>query len=226
MKFVAIPDPRKGVTPEQLADLRSMAVLPGTLGAFASVADFANKGGIGMPAEGNTPKYWRDNSTIWNPGRETYNYTMLARDTQGNPQRMGLDWSSSVWSILSPSACNFYRTYEGHFPQIPALISVPMFRVEAGRFNFAAKGTPADYPLGVDGGFPANCAVRFNPETGDPEVFNFEEYCREFPIDWRPKLPSSRTLSDEELVGAASGVLASNMEIKAKASAIRALVNR
>ena len=37
---------------------------------------------------------------------------------------------------------------------------------------------------------------------------------------------STGALSDEELVGAASGVLASDLNLKAKAAAIRALVNR
>jgi hypothetical protein len=230
MQFIAIPDPRKGVTKEQLAALRSMAVLPGSLGAFASTAHFAEQGGVGMPSEGIGPKYWRDNSTIWNASRQSYEYTMLERDGSGNFVQAQIDWSAEYWSIMSYSACNFYRTYAGHFPIIPKLVKVPMDRFTAGRLNFAAKGIPADYPLGVDGGFPANCAVRFNPETGAPEVFNFEEYGREFPIDWTPKLPAvpgtGGKLSDEELVGAASGALASSMSVKDKAMAIRALANR
>jgi len=230
MKFIAIPDPRKGVTKEQLADLKSMAVLPGVLGAFANTAHFAEQGGIGMPSEGLGPKYWRDNSTIWNAARQSYEYTMLERDGGGNFVQAPLDFSGAMWEILSPSAANFYRTYAGHFPIIPKLTRVTMDRFGAGRLNFASKGIAADYPLGVDGGFPANCAVRFNPETGAPEVFNFEEYGREYPIDWTPKLPSlpgtAGKLSDEELVGAASGALASSMSTKDKAAAIRALANR
>ena len=230
MKFIAIPDPRKGVTKEQLAELKSMAVLPGALGAFANTAHFAEQGGIGMPSEGLGPKYWRDNSTIWNSARQSYEYTMLARGTDGNFVQTAIDWSADYWSILSPAAANFYRTYAAHFPVIPKLVRVTMDRFAAGRLNFAAAGTPADYPLGVDGGFPANCAVRFNPETGAAEVFNFEEYGREFPIDWTPKLPptpgAAGKLSDSELVGSVGGVLASPMSDKDKAAAIRALVNK
>lgn len=231
MKFVPIPDPRKGVTKEQLADLRSMGILPGVLGAYASVAHFAEQGGIGMPAEGGMPKYWRDNSTIWNP-KETYTYTMLERssDMPSLFVAVPLNFSDPMWSIMSFEVANFYRQYAAHFPTIPRLVKRTMDRFEAGRINFAAKGAPADYPLGVDGGFPANCAVRFNPETGAPEVFNFEEYGREFPIDWTPKLPAvpgtGGKLSDEELVGAASGALESSMSVKDKAMAIRALANR
>lgn len=230
MKFVPIPDPRKAVTKEQLADLRSMTVLPGTLGAFASVSHFAEAGGIGMPSEGSTPKYWRDNATIWNPSRQVYEYTMLARDSAGNFVQAPLNFSDPMWSIFSHDVANFYRQYAAHFPVTPKLIRVTTDRFEAGRINFASKGTPADYPLGTDGGFPANVALRFNPQTGEPEAFNFEEYVREFKFDWTPKAPplpgSGGSLSDEELVGATSGLLASPLPIKEKAAGIRQLANR
>lgn len=225
MKFIPIPDPRKGVTKEQLVDLRSMGILPGVLGAYASVAHFAGEGGVGMPSEGITAKYWRDNSTIWNP-RDSYTYTMLERDANGNFAQAPLNFSDPAWSIFSQEVANFYRQYAAHFPAIPRLVTLTVGRFEAGRINFAAKGTPADYPLGVDGRFPANCALRFNPQTGEPEAFNFEDYTREFPLDWTPRSISTGALSDEELVGAASGVLASDLNLKAKAAAIRALVNR
>lgn len=231
MKFIPIPDPRKGVTKEQLVDLRSMGILPGVLGAYASVAHFAGEGGIGTPSEGMTPKYWRDNSTIWNP-KETYTYTMLERspDMPSLFVAVPLNFSDPMWSIFSQEVANFYRQYAAHFPAIPRLATLTVNRFEAGRINFAAKGTPADYPLGVDGRFPANCALRFNPQTGEPEAFNFEDYVRTYPIDWTPKAPpvpgSGGKLSDEELVGAVSGALASLTNIKDKAAAIRALANR
>ena len=231
MKFIAIPDPRRGaVTKEQLAELRSMAVLPGTLGAFASVAHFAEVGGVGLPSEGPTAKYWRDNATIWNPSQETYEYVMLERDANGNFAQAPLNFSDPVWEILSFGCANFYRQYAAHFPVVPKLVRKTMPRFDAGRINFAAKGIAEDYPLGVSGGFPANVALRFNPGTGEPEAFNFEEYVREFPFDWTPKAPpvpgSGGKLSDEELVGATSGLLASPLSIKEKAAAIRQLANR
>lgn len=230
MKFVPLPDTRKGVTKEQLAELRSMGVLPSSLGAFANLAHFAEVGGLGMPAEGPGPKYWRDNATIWNTTRQEYEYVVLDRDMNGRWLSTTIGSPSKVWSILSPSAANFYRTYAAHFPTIPELVSLRMSREAAGSINFAAKGIPEDYPLGVDGGFPANCALRFNPTTVEPEVFNFEDYTRAFPINWEPTLPAipgtGGKLSDEELVGAANGALASTMSMKDKAAAIRALANR
>ncbi|MBL8213049.1 MAG: hypothetical protein JNK87_20200, partial [Bryobacterales bacterium] len=132
--------------------------------------------------------------------------------------------------IMSFGCANFYRQYAAHFPVIPKLVRKTMTRFDASRINFATKGIAEDYPLGVSGGFPANVALRFNPQTGEPEAFNFEEYVREFPFDWTPKAPplpgSGGRLSDEELVGATSGLLASPLSIKEKAAAIRQLANR
>jgi len=233
MKFIPIPDPRGGtVTKEALADLKALAVLPGTLGAFASVSHFAEAGGIGLPSEGMTAKYWRDNATIWNPAQQTFDYVMLERDASGNFVRAALDFSDPMFEILSFSAANFYRQYAAHFPVIPRLVRKSMTREEAGRINFAAKGVAADYPLGAGTGssFPTNVALRFNPQSGAPEAFLYEEYLREFPFDWTPKAPpvpgSGGRLSDEELVGATGSIVSSPMTTKDKAAAIRQLASR
>ena len=79
-------------------------------------------------------------------------------------------------------------------------------------------------------GRPAPVALRFNPQTGAPEAFLFEEYVREFPFDWTPKAPplpgSGGRLSDEELVGATGSIVSSPMTTKDKAAAIRQLASR
>jgi hypothetical protein len=242
MKFISIPDPRKaGMTKESLVELKHLGVIPSNIGAFASVAHFAEAGGMGMPSEGTTAKYWRDNSTIWQPDRSEFLYVMLERNPDGSFVRMPLNFSDPSFEIYSSGTANFYRQYATHFPFIPRLVAKAMPRYEAGRFNLAATGVAEDYPVGIylndptgSNGlrptFPSNIALRFNPQTGTPEAFLWADYIREYPFDWTPAAPPAPgmpgRLSDDELVNAASGVIASPMAIKEKAAAIRYLGSR
>lgn len=242
MKFVPIPDPRKGtVTKESLADLRQLGVIPASIGAFASLVHFGEAGGIGIPSEGSTAKHWRDNATIWQRERDKFPYIMIERNADGSFARLPLNFSHSSFEIFSPGTANFYRQYAKHFGFIPKLVTRTFERYEAGRINFAAAGTAEDYPLGTffddptaSGGkrasFPSHVALRFHPQTGQPEAFVWEEYVREYPMDWTPVTPpepgSGGKLSDEELVSAATGILSMKLGIRDKAVALRELIAR
>ena len=81
MKFFAIPDTRAGaVGREALAALQQCNVIPHQIGAFASDQHWIQAVGVMPPTEGSGAKYWRDNSTIWNPSKETFEYVALDRN--------------------------------------------------------------------------------------------------------------------------------------------------
>lgn len=191
MKFFAIPDTRAGaVSREALAALQQCNIIPHQIGAFASDQHWIQAVGVMPPTEGSGPKYWRDNSTIWNPSKETFEYVALDRNPDGSIVKMPLNFSDSTFEIYSPGTANFYRTYAQLFPFIPRLVIKQMTHFDAGRLNFSS-GAPEDYPLGATTGdayvktsFPSNMALRFNPQTGQVEAFYWEEFVKEVPIDW------------------------------------------
>lgn len=240
MKFYPIPDPRNGViTKEMLADLKQASVIPHNVGTFASGLHWIEAVGVGQPMEGSTRKLWRDNSSIWNPNGP-FDYLMLERGSDGNFLRWPLNFSDPAFDYLSSGAATFYHQYAPHFPVIPHLIARNFSRYDAGRMNFGG-GIAEDYPLGiflsddtgpVPGGrrvtFPSDMALRFNPQTGQPEAFYYQEYVKENPMDFTPYLPpfGSRRLSDEEMLSAIEGLLDSHLAIKEKADVIRQLVGR
>ncbi|HUQ94971.1 MAG TPA: hypothetical protein VM120_25050 [Bryobacteraceae bacterium] len=242
MKFLPIPDPRTGaVNKQMLADLQQANILPHNIGAFASEGDFIAAAGSGAPTEGSGAKFWRDSATVWNFQTERFQYVILDRTPDGNLTRLPLDFSDTAFSIFSLSTANFYRQYAKHFPVIPRPVIKTMTRYDAGRLNFAT-GITEDYPLGIlhedftgpiDGyraSFPSNMALRFHPQTGQPEAFYWEEYVREYPFDWTPVAPPApggvQKLSDGELISSVTGVITSTMSLKDKASAVRQLAGR
>ncbi len=232
MKFYAIPDARAGaVTKEMLSALQQCNILPHQMGAFASEQHWIQSAGVMPPLEGSGAKYWRDNSTIWNPAKETFEYVVADRNPDGSYAKMPLNFSDSTFEIYSQGTANFYRTYAQLFPVIPRLVKKQMSRFDAGRLNFGA-GVPEDYPLGVPTGdpyvktsFPSNMALRFHPQTGQVEAFYWEEFVKETPIDWTPKIVT-KTWSDEELVNAITGLLGTPLGLKEKAAAIRQLAGK
>lgn len=64
MKFYPLLDVTRPetLTKENLQGMRTLNMLPVT--AYASLAHFAETGGQGLPAEGQGPKFWRDNGAL------------------------------------------------------------------------------------------------------------------------------------------------------------------
>jgi len=238
MKFFSVPDPRTGaVTRQMLTDLQQANILPHNIGAFASQQHWIEAVGTGAPSDGSGAKYWRDNSTIWRASADRFQYLMLDRNSDGSFVRMAMNFSDPCFTVLSLETANFYRQYAKHFPVIPRMIIKTMSRYDAGRLNFGS-GIAEDFPLGIleedptgpangfRASFPSSMALRFNPQTGQPEAFYWEEYVREYPFDWTPAglgSSSAQRLSDDELVASVTGLVASSMAVKDKASIIRQL---
>jgi hypothetical protein len=230
MKYIPITDPRSGaVTKEMLVDLKTYSLLQYSIGAFASPQHWIEMTQVGAPTDGAGAKYWRDNSFIWRQD-ESFDYLMLDRNPDGSYVRLpaadAKTYSDETFNYYSLHAANFYRLYAAHIGDIPRIVKRTLSRQEAARMNFG-PGVPMDYPIGgFDNGlptFPGRTALRFNPITGQPEAFNFEDYIREFPMDWTPVIKTATRLSDEELVGAVSGVIGSSLPVAKKAAAIRSL---
>lgn len=230
MKFYPIPDPRAGaVTKEMLADLAQTGVMPRNIGAFASQQHWLEATHIGFPAEGAGAKYWRDNSAIWRSD-EYFQYLMLDRNPDGTLVRLPFNLSDSTFRYYSPVAAQFYNHYRQQFPFLPRLVVKRIRRADAVRLNIS-EGPSEDYPLGVftdetTHSFPSNMALRFHPQTGQPEAFYIEDYLKEFPIEYTQTIKTGQRLTDDELVGAVSGVVGSNLTVQSKAAAIRQLANR
>lgn len=247
MKFYPIPDPRRSlVSRDMLADLRKTGIIPHNIGWFVNEQHWIEATGVGASVDGPA-KFWRDNATIYNP-KEHYSYLALDRNPDGSYKRVNLasqspfdGFSDPTFNVLSVATANFYRTYAGHFPSIPRLVVRSMNRYDAGRLSFVPGptedyplGFPLDDPTGPDNGkrwsFPSSMALRFHPQTGQPEAFYWEEYGRAFPIDWTPKLPplpgTPGRLTDDELIGILGGILDSQMSLKDKAAAVRQLALR
>ncbi|MBI4906506.1 MAG: hypothetical protein HY820_22950 [Acidobacteria bacterium] len=234
MKFYPIPDPRSGaVTPQMLADLQQIGILPRNIGAFANAFHWQSVSPVLPPLEGSGPKFWRDNATLWDQ-RSTYDYLMLARNADGSYASHPVD-SVPNGDIYSLQTVNFYREYGSHFSRIPSFVVKTLAREDAGRLNFSA-GQTVDYPIGIyldndptaangrRATFPPNMAMRFNPQTGQAEAFFVEEYVKAHPLDYTPRDPNAgRRLSDGELVSAVGLVLGTTMEVAKKAAAIRQL---
>ena len=177
MKFYTLLDVNRPetLTEENLKGMRTLNLMP--VQAYVSLAHFAKEGGQGLPAEGDDPKFWRDNSALaWQDGKARQ-YVYISR------QPWAINFSDSgAMSIFSQTATNFYREYADHFPSIPKPIRRQETWEEAVRINFASTGKPAEFPLAVATGdglatttFPANVALRFNPTTGLAEAFLIEE---------------------------------------------------
>lgn len=224
MKFYPLPDARGVVTREQLQDLAIAGIVQRSIGAFASPQHWHEVAFLAPPAEGETAKYWRDNSALWKTADQSY--LMLARDGAGGFSKVKFNLSDVAFRYYSPVAAIFYNKYQSHFPVLPRLVRVTMEASEARRLNLAAPGPSRDYPVGIftdetTHSFPANMALRFNPQNGQPEAFYIEDYVREFPLT----SATPKKLSDFELVGAVEEIIESKtMTLPQKAEAIRALV--
>ncbi|MCS7024943.1 MAG: hypothetical protein NZV14_09080 [Bryobacteraceae bacterium] len=240
VKFFPLPDPRKGtVTKAMLADLKRANLIPPNIGVFASADHWIESVGVAPPLEGAAPKMWRDNATLWS-ARDTFQYLTLERGAKGELVRWPINFSDPMFQYLSPGAAAFYHEYAKHFPTIPRLVLRTLTRDEAARLHFGA-GVAEDYPLAnvlpdetgpIPGGlratFPSDMALRFHPQTGQPEAFRYHDYVRAYPVDYTPYLPplGAQRLSDEELVQAVESVLQAQLSLKEKASVIRQIASR
>jgi len=231
MKFVKIPSFPS--SDKELQDFRDLVFLPKNIGAFWRKELVA---GI-IPSDGSSIKPWRDNATVWNPGKETFEYIFqkgtvelkirsLARDA-GN-QIVDAEGITELEGTYSGKAIKFYldrflKSGGREFSKIPKLVKIELSRNEAKRLNLASVGSPLDnlYPVAlpfddshIKTTLNPNVAFRFN--DGVVEAFDIDEYDKAFPID-----TNSSGLSDQELIDLVTGILADNISIEEKAKRIR-----
>ena len=232
MKFVKIPSFPS--SEKELQDFRDLVFLPKNIGAFYRKELVAGT----IPSDGSSIKPWRDNATVWNPGKETFEYIFqkgtvelkirsLAGDA-GN-QIVDAEGLMELEGTYSGKAIKFYndrflKSGGKEFAKIPKLVKVELSRNEAKRLNLSAPGSSAEdlYPVAlpfddshIKTTLNPNIAFRFTP-SGDVEGFDIDEYDHEFPL-----VVGSSGLSDQELIDSVEGILLSTMSVADKAKAIR-----
>lgn len=191
-KQVLFPLPLAGVVVTQrvLDDLQTLGVIPPSVHAYASLADYARKLGgslTGLPTLSATSKYWSD------PGNWEGRPYLFISD--------GFFYTHTPAYLSSPSMeaygttiANFYR--ERVTAKDPVFARIPAFtKATAGDpigMNMlsgygsdpseprvvSANDTP--YPLNL--AWPKNIGLRFNPETGAVEAFDYQAYNRAYPL--------------------------------------------
>lgn len=202
-KQVLFPLPLAGVvvTQRMLDDLQTLGVIPQSVHAFASLNDYALKLGgslTGLPIFSETSKYWRDPGN-WE-GRPYLVVGGLSLQSYGLAESESLSTATPAY-LSSPSMesygltiANFYRervaAKDPVFSRIPALVKV--FADDPGGMNMLS-GYGSDpneprvvsvyetpYPLNT--AWPKNIGLRFNPETGAVEAFDYQAYNRAYPL--------------------------------------------
>jgi hypothetical protein len=233
MKFY--PVPKFPCSDKQLEEFRQFVLLPGNISAFNSQRVFPS--GV-IPAEGTSPKPWRDNAVIWQPGKGAFEYFVLRgevnlklRTVQGDAgipvtdaEGIGELDGYSMYAIAFYNR-RFLQSGGKEFARIPKIAKITLDRSEVQRLNIINPATPVEieWPVAIptgDAQWPSTinpkCAFRFNEKNGI-EAFDIDEYDRENPL-------VSGLLSDEELVGAVQAIIQAPMSVSEKAKAIRLVV--
>jgi hypothetical protein len=231
MKFVKIPSFPS--SEKELQDFKDLVFLPKNIGAFYRKELVAGT----IPSDGSSIKPWRDNATVWNPGKETFEYIfqkgtveLKIRSLPGDAgnQIVDAEGITELEGTYSGKAIKFYldrflKSGGKDFAKIPKLVKVELSRAEAKRLNLSSAGSPLDnlYPVAlpfddshIKTTLNPNVAFRFN--DGVVEGFDIDEYDKAFPID-----ANSSGLSDQELIDSVVEILASPLSLGEKAKAIR-----
>lgn len=222
VKFV--PVPKFPTSEANLLDFREIMGIPGNIPTFSTQTVIAGT----LPAQGASAKPYRDNATIWQPGRPTFDYVLCCdgelklslRSRVGDAGTPVIDAEgiTALEGLFSGPAISFYndrflRSNGREFSRIPRPYRVTLPRDEAMRLNLINPATPANIQWPVSSPLPVYTALRFNT-SGVVEAFNINEYDKAFPL-------VSGALSDAELVGAVQAILASGMTVTEQAKAIR-----
>lgn len=200
-KQVLFPLPLAGVavTQRMLDDLQTLGVIPQSVHAFASLNDYALKLGgslTSLPMLSATSKYWSD--PLNGGGRPYLVVGGLSLQSYGLAESLSTATpaylSSPSMEAYGLTIANFYRervtAKDPVFSRIPTLVKV--FADDPTGMNMlsgygsdpneprvvSANETP--YPLNT--AWPKNIGLRFNPETGAVEAFDYQAYNRAYPL--------------------------------------------
>ncbi len=195
---VPVPTPGTTITQSTLDELRKRGALAPGLSAFASLEAFAMAFGGSLPYIPQAPgdaKFWAD----FTPGAD---YVTLDGSLDTSDKAT---WSDFSMTVYGRTVAGFYQDRAKAKDKVFA--KIPRWK----RFTVAAPasmnmllgvGRPgprtvtvgeAQYPLarymddpvgdnGKQWSWPRNHIARFNPETGQVEACDYQEYGRAFPI--------------------------------------------
>ena len=229
MKFVPIP--KFPCTPEELAAFRAAVNMPGNIATFP-----AQQVSAGIIYASGELKPWRDNSTIWQPGRQSFEYIvqrgevvlkLRPRQSDAGTVTVDAEGIGELDGFYSGPVIEFYnrrfiQSGGKEFGRIPRLIRVTVDRAEASRLSIMTPPAPTavEWPISVpipDGhspnSIPVKTALMF-ASNGSLVAFDIDEYERENPL-------VVGAISDQELVDSVTAIIATPMPVSEKAKAIR-----
>lgn len=157
---------------------------------------------------------------------ESIRVLLFMRDTESTFSWWEFSREADVVELdaLSHSVINFFEAYTraGHprFSRIPKLQVAAIPRAEAYRMQFNGRQPPIDYPITILSRRFTNGEVEeivpnlgewaylFN-SAGEPEMFLYQDFIRENPLDWNPQTPPvpGERLSDGDFIEVASDIL-------------------
>lgn len=196
---VPVPFPGATITADIISELHKRGVIPSDVTAFHAIDGFAAACGGSLPyvpQDSSADKRWAD------LGKPTEYVTINGSLDTNNPAT----WSDFTMTVVGFTIARFWqeRVTAGDtvFGRIPRIVKYSV--AEPSKMNMTADVlrlpgprnvtlTEVPYPLAKlqndpsgDGGkrwsWPTNQGLRFNPVTGLPEVFDYQEYSRAYPI--------------------------------------------
>lgn len=228
---VSVPYPGATIDQDLLRELRKRGVLPSDITAFHAIDGFAAAFGGSLPyvpADSNAEKRWADT------GKPTEYITINGFLDTSNPAT----WSDFTMTVVGLTIANFWRervtAKDPLFARIPRLVKYTVaeprgmnMTADVGRIPGPRQVsiTEVPYPLaklqddpsgdnGKRWSWPPNHALRFNPTTGLPEVFDYQEYGKAYPITTTVSVGGGGTgtirvkgMSDEGFLSVAAGAI-------------------
>lgn len=195
--FVPLPLPGTSIDDTILKELRKRGVLNADITAFHALDGFAAafSGGLPyIPNHASRPKRWSDT------GHPTAYLTISGMLDATLPST----WSDFSMTVYGPTMARFYQDYAKANDTVLRWIPrfVTFLEAEPAQMNFVSDtgrvpgprvvdsaSVESPYPLGkvapgTSSGWswPLTHGIRVNPQTGLFEVFNYQDYIREFPI--------------------------------------------
>ncbi len=195
---IPVPFPGATITADIIGELRKRGVLPSDVTAFHAIEGFAAAFGYlpYIPSDAHEEKRWAD------LGKPTEYLTIIGYLDTSNPAT----WSDFTMSVVGRTIAQFWQDRVA--AKDPVFARIPRFAkfavMEPSKMNMSVdigriagprqvSLTEVPYPLAKlqddpvgEGGkrwsWPTNQGLRFNPSTGLPEVFDYQEYSRAYPI--------------------------------------------
>lgn len=224
----AVPHPGAVITQELLNELRKRGVLPSDITAFHAIESYAAAFGglLIVPQDSQAEKRWSDT------GKPTEYITINGFLDTSDPAT----WSDFTMTVVGSTIARFWQervaAKDPVFARIPRLVKFTVanpsgmnmwadYNRVVGPRTVNAVESPyplaklQDDPVGFNGkswSWPQNHGLRFNPQSGLPEVFDYQEYTRAYQITYSASVGGGgairvKGMTDESFLSATAGAI-------------------